>query len=142
MQLPQLLVLLVFAEREAGQRGATGKHARVLSLGLSLQPFYMFWKQVLVVFRGNCAGLKETSVRNRSMGDAGHQKQEILSAGQRCKVAIMPSLRGKLQIARLLPVFVLLLWLVFCIALCIANHSHMLLLFHLNRADVWLMLSW
>jgi hypothetical protein len=57
-----------------------------------------------------------------------------------CKVAILPSLAGRLQIARFLPVLVL----VFCLLLfivCMAHYSQIWLLFHVDRADVWLKMS-
>jgi hypothetical protein len=140
MQLPQLLVLLVCAYGEAGQRRSTGKHAGMLSLAFSFQPFYVFWQQVLVVVRGDCAGLQKTRVWHRSIGDAGHQEQEILTAWLLSKVAILPSLAGRLQIARFLPVLVLVLCLLLFI-LRMTHYSQIWLLFHVDRADVWLKMS-
>jgi hypothetical protein len=114
----------------------------MLSLTLSSQPFYVFWQQVVVVLRGDCAGLQETRIRHWSIDDAGHQEQEILTAWLLCKVAILPSLGGRLQIARFLAVLVPLFCLFLCFILCMTHCSQNLLLFHVDRADVRLNLSW
>lgn len=144
MHLSQLLVLLVSAEREAGQGGSNAKQACMLPLCISIQPFYMFWQQVRVVFRGDCVGLQQAGVWNRLFDDTGHEEQEVLMSRLLCKVAVMPSFCGRLQSARLLAIFVHFLDLLCIFVFLRADLSIILALCHVCYQDVaeaWLVLN-
>jgi hypothetical protein len=140
VKLSQLLVLLVSAQRQAAEGGANAKQSCMMPHGRALQIFDVFGQQVLVVLGCDSVCLQQTIVRHGAVGDAWHQEHVILAAGMLCEVCIICSLCARLQVARLLPVFVLLFGLFRILVVLHADFSENLALWYFDVAEASLLL--
>jgi hypothetical protein len=140
VKLSQLLVLLVSAQRQAAEGRANAKESCMISHGRALQIFDLFGQQVLVVLGCDSVCLQQTIVRHGAVGDAWHHEHVILAAGVLCEVCIICSLCARLQVARLLSVFVLLFGLFYFLVVLHADFSKILALWNFDVAEACLLL--